>query len=195
MYIQGSGSKLIVIDLGCGAKKTDNHIGVDRLALPGVNILADFEEGLGFLSDSSVDLIYSEHLLEHIENIERLMMDIWRVLKPEGKAHFLVPHFSSPYYYSDYTHKRFFGLYTFLYFAKTQTLFKRKSLFYDLNFSFNIEEINLIFRSDWRFRRIFKRMIFQKIFNSSRWAQEFYEENLCYLVPCSEIKVILVPDK
>jgi len=30
--------------------------------------------------------------------------------------------------------------------------------------------------------------IFQFIFNLNRYLMEFYEENLCYIIPCYEIK-------
>ena len=41
----------------------------------------------------------------------------------------------------------------------------------------------LIFYSNFRGLRFLKK-VFQKLVNSSPWWQEFYEENLCYLVPC-----------
>ena len=50
------------------------------------------------------------------------MREITRVLKKNGKANIFVPHFSNPYYYSDYTHKRFLGLYTFYYFVETEMI-------------------------------------------------------------------------
>jgi hypothetical protein len=44
----------------------------------------------------------------------------------------IVPHFVIPYYYSDYTHKTFFGLYSFDYFGRPETQLKRKTpLFYN----------------------------------------------------------------
>lgn len=111
----------VIIELGCGQKKKTDRITIDRVDLPNVDIVADIENGLPFLPDNSVDQIHCRSVLEHIKNFENLMREITRVLKKNGKANIFVPHFSNPYYYSDYTHKRFFGLYTFYYFVETKT--------------------------------------------------------------------------
>jgi hypothetical protein len=66
---------------------------------------------------------------------------------------------------------------------------------YAAGFNFHIDSLQLIFRSSWRLRRLFKRTIFQRLFNANAWMQEFYEENLCYLIPCSEIRAVLSPLK
>ena len=118
----------VVIELGCGKKKREGRITVDQIDLPNVDIVADIENGLPFLPDNSVDEIHCRSVLEHIENFENLMREITRVLKKNGKANIFVPHFSNPYYYSDYTHKRFFGLYTFYYFVEAKNQRKRKEL-------------------------------------------------------------------
>ena len=110
-------NKPVILELGCGRDKRPGAIGVDRMNLPGVDIVADLEDGLDFIPDSSVDEIYARSFLEHVQNFEKLMSEIVRVLKKSGKVFAYVPHFSSPYYYSDPTHKRFFGLYSFYYFV------------------------------------------------------------------------------
>src|SRR5687768_13241645 len=111
-----SNKNRVVIELGCGPLKRDSDsIGIDMLAIPGVDIVHDLEKGLSFIPDNSVDEISSSHVLEHITSFENLMREIHRILKKEGIHKVTVPHFSNPYYYSDYTHKRFFGLYTFDY--------------------------------------------------------------------------------
>ena len=92
----------------------------------GVNVIhADLEAGLPFLPDRSVDEIHCRSFLEHIENFEHLFTEMVRVLKDDGRACIFVPHFSNPYYYSDYSHKRPFGLYTFYYFAAPERQFRR----------------------------------------------------------------------
>jgi len=107
-----AGEKTIIVVLGCGPDKKDDRIGIDRLDLPGVDIVTDLELGLPFFPDHSVDEIQSNSILEHVNNFEALMKDIARILKPGGKHHIFVPHFSNPYYYSDYTHTNAFLGYT-----------------------------------------------------------------------------------
>jgi predicted SAM-dependent methyltransferase len=184
----------IYIELGCGKNKKKGYIGIDCLPLAGVDIVTDLEKGLPFLPDNSVDIIYSKSLLEHIDNFEILMHEIWRVLKPTGKKILFVPHFSNPFYYSDYTHRRFFGLYSFEYFSKSQSRFKRKVPNFYSDFGFCTESLILEFDSMWFSRRIIKRIL-KFVFNMNSWTQELYEENFCYLFPCYGIKAILYPDK
>ena len=184
----------IELELGSGGKKREGRICIDHLELPHVDIVTDLEKGLPFFPDNSVDAIYSKSFLEHIDNLDLLLKDIWRVLKPGGKKHLFVPHFSNPYFYSDYTHKRFFGLYSFEYFSKAKYGFKRQVPTFYNDHNFITEDIKLIFTSPWKSRKILKRA-FGCIVNSCKWTQEFYEENLCYIVPCYGMQVVLRPDK
>jgi predicted SAM-dependent methyltransferase len=173
----------VVLELGCGPNKTPGRIGIDMIDLPGVDIVANIDEGLGFLPDSSVDAIYSESFFEHVGDLQKLMAEIVRVLKPDGYNWMFVPHFSNPYYYSDYTHKSFFGLYTLRYFCEPEQQLRRKVPTFYSNVRIRVVSQRLIFFSNFRGIRLLKKA-FQKLINSSPWWQEFYEENLCYLIPC-----------
>ena len=183
----------ICLELGCGTRRIPGRIGIDRLPLPTVDMVADLEEGLP-LSDNCADEIHSKSLLEHISNFEFLMGEIARVLKPGGKAYLYVPHFSNPYYYSDYTHVRFFGLYTFYYFVATEHQMKRKVPDFYSGIRFRVLSQRLIFHSPFKWQRPVKK-IWEYIFNITPGVQEFYEANLSYLFPCYALEVVLTPDK
>jgi SAM-dependent methyltransferase len=184
----------IIVELGCGPKKRPGRIGVDKVDLPGVDIVTDMEDGLGFLPDNSVDEIHCRSLLEHISNFEALMRDIVRVLKDNGRAHIFVPHFSNPYYYSDYTHKRFFGLYTFYYFVGEEKQLQREVPNFYTDIRIDVISQRLVFRSPfWLSRQLKKPLGF--VFNCHRSMQEFYEQHLCYVFPCHGIEVVFAPDR
>lgn len=182
----------IVIELGCGPNPPPDVIGIDQLQLEGVDFVADLEKGLPFLPDNSVDEIRSRHFLEHIENFEDLMQEIYRVLRPEGHHVAVVPHFSNPHFYSDPTHKRFFGLYSFDYFAAPRYQLRRKVPSFYVDFQFEVIQRDLVFKSQFSVRNLFKQVI-RRLFNTSNYLQEWYEENLCYLFPCQEIRFVMVP--
>jgi ubiquinone/menaquinone biosynthesis C-methylase UbiE len=173
----------VVLELGCGPNKTPGRIGIDRIDLPGVDIVADIDQGLGFLPDGSVDAIYSESFFEHVNDLEALVREVARVLKPDGYNWLFVPHFSNPHYYSDYTHKSFFGLYTLRYFCGDDDQLRRKVPNFYSDVRIRVVSQRLIFFSSFAVTRFLKK-VFQKIINSNTWLQEFYEENLCYLIPC-----------
>ena len=182
----------IVIELGCGPFKARDAIGIDILELEGVDIVADLEKGLSFIPDKIVDEISSRHLLEHLNNFELLMKEIHRILKPGGVHKVIVPHFSNPHYYSDYTHRRFFGLYSFDYFASEETKLTRKVPSFYSDLKFNILKRNLNFKSPFAIRHLMKKP-WKLLFNSSSFFMELYEEIFCYWVPCQEIYFEMTP--
>ncbi|HEY8711017.1 MAG TPA: methyltransferase domain-containing protein [Burkholderiaceae bacterium] len=178
----------VVLELGCGPHKTPGRLGIDRIDLPGVDIVTNIDEGLGFLPDGSVDAIYSESFFEHVSNLEHLVSEVVRVLKPNGYNWLFVPHFSNPYYYSDYTHKNFFGLYTLRYFCADEHQLKRKVPNFYSGTRIRVVSQRMIFSSTFKGLRFLKK-VFQKLVNLNTWTQEFYEENLCYLVPCYGMEI------
>ena len=184
----------LVLELGSGPAKQEGRIGIDRLNLPGVDIVADVNEGFPYLPDNSVDEIHSKSLFEHVENLEFFMREIARVLKPGGKNYLFVPHFSNPYYYSDYTHTRFMGLYTFYYFVEEKDQLKRKVPNFYTDVRIRILSQRLMFQSTFRGVNFLKKL-FEKFINLNTWLQEFYEENLCYFIPCYGMEIVFTPQK
>ena len=185
----------IIIDLGCGPNKKPGMIGIDVLPLPGVDIIANLEEGFPSIPDNSIDEFHTTHFLEHVVNFELLMAEIHRTLKSDGIAKITVPHFSNPYYYSDYTHKRFFGLYSFDYFSSGSTGYKRTIPVYNDKFSFTVISRKLVFKSPTFFvRNLLKKHFWTRLFNSGKYLQSLYEDAFTGIIPCYEIVFALKPD-
>lgn len=186
------GTQPVVLDLGAGRKRVPGRITIDKVDLPHVDIVADLEMGLSFLRDGCVDRIYCRSVLEHIVNFELLLREMLRVLKPQGTAHVYVPHFSNPYYYSDYTHKRFFGLYSFYYFVDPERQLSRKVPTFYSDIRIRVLSLRLVFRSPFWVRRHIKKL-FGLLVNAHPWLQEGYEETLCYVIPCDGVDVVFGP--
>ncbi|MHB1091308.1 methyltransferase domain-containing protein [Thiobacillus sp.] len=179
----------VVLELGCGPdKKLTDAIGIDAINYEGVDIVGDVFDVLSHFPEQSVDSVYSFHFFEHIADLQELLDDIARVLKPGGNLEVVVPHFSNPYFYSDPTHKTFFGLYTFCYYA-SESLFSRKVPTYQHTIQFDLISVDLVFKSTRPFFiRHGVKKIFGFIFNSVGYMKEFYEENLSHIFPCYEIR-------
>ena len=177
----------IKVELGCGKeRKVSDAITVDEVNLSSVDIVANINHGLPF-EDNSIDEIYSFHFLEHVDDLEFVLKEIYRVLKPNGKKIGTVPHFANPYFYSDPSHNNFFGLYSFSYFDKDQKLFKRKVPTFYMSGLFEVSSVKLGFTSPFVGRYAFKKFI-GWIVNLSSYTKEFHEENFCYLITPYEIE-------
>jgi len=181
----------VMLDIGCGASKSRGSIGIDRSNYETVDIVGDAIEILRCFPDSSVDAIITRHFIEHVDDLDTLLAEFVRVTRLGATLEIVAPHFSNPYFYSDPTHRRYFGLYTFCYFAEAD-LFSRKVPAYALLSGVQLTGVDLVFKSTRPFfvRHGFKR-IAGMIFNSCRYMKELYEEFFCYAVPCYEIRYLL----
>lgn len=188
--------KPLILELGCGSsKRIAESVGIDILDFPCVDVVGDIMEVLSSIETSSVDEVYSWHFIEHISNVPALLNELVRVSKDGGKIHFTAPHFSNPYFYSDPTHAKYYGLYTFCFYANSK-LFSREVPEYSLIEGLNLDEVNLIFKSSrpFYFRYLIKKTI-QLIFNNSIYMKELYEEFFCWALPCYEISYNLSVQK
>lgn len=105
-----------IVDLGCGNRKYPGSIGIDRIRLENVDVVADLNLGIP-LKDNSVDMIFSSHYIEHAKDVLTLIEEIHRVLKPSGIAEIRVPYFNCFDAFTDPTHKNFFTERAFDYFS------------------------------------------------------------------------------
>jgi predicted SAM-dependent methyltransferase len=85
------GPKLI---FGCGDIRREGWWGIDAVRTQSVDLMLDLRRPLPFESDS-IDLCYSEHFLEHLNQAEceRHLAEVLRILKPGGRYRIVVPHF------------------------------------------------------------------------------------------------------
>ena len=157
-----------------------------------MDVVGDVLDVLRTLDDDSVDEVYSSHLFEHIDDLSALMTELERVLAVGGRLRVVVPHFSNAYFYSDPTHRRPFGLYTFSYYAEDPVL-RRRVPTYGHAPRLRLESVRLNFRSSTEFRNRYRlKAALGRFVNSSVWLKEFYEENLVGILPCYELEFELV---
>jgi predicted SAM-dependent methyltransferase len=85
-------SRQLKIHLGCGKRVMAGWVNVDCFRGPGIDLTGDLRCPLPF-ADGSARLIYSEHVLEHLqmEDALRLLQECQRVLAPDGILRIGVP--------------------------------------------------------------------------------------------------------
>jgi SAM-dependent methyltransferase len=171
------------LHLGCGRDIRPGYVNADRVALRGVDVVLDLEAPLPF-RDRSFREIASSHVLEHVGDLLDLVGELHRVSQPGALLRMVVPHFTAAGSYTDPTHRRFFGYYSFDYFT---------------------DEGDYNFYTPMRFRILERRIRFYWINNPRRrvearllgWlvnlAPRFYERFICWMVPASELVFELEP--
>lgn len=103
------------LNLGSGTSVEKGAVNVDRVALPGVDVVHDLDVGPWPFEDGSADGIKAEHVFEHVGDPILFMSECWRVLERGGLLHIVVPYYRSPDAFTDPTHRRFCTEHTFNY--------------------------------------------------------------------------------
>jgi len=104
------------VELGCGTTKTLGYIGIDRFPLPGVDIVADLNKEFP-IEDNSVDVIYACHSLEHTDNIQHTMSEIFRISKHGSIVQILAPYYHTTLNVANFYHHNIFNEDTFRFFT------------------------------------------------------------------------------
>ena len=110
-----------ILDLGCGRGEflrgfiqyglkgygADQSLTAKSVCPEGEILQADLENKILPYKDESFDVIFSKSFLEHFYYPEKLVREIYRILKPGGLVITMVPDWESVYkiFYEDYTHR------------------------------------------------------------------------------------------
>jgi CRISPR/Cas system-associated endonuclease/helicase Cas3 len=96
------------LNLGCGAKRLDGYINVDRFGEPDLRF--NLETFPYPWKDNSIIEIEMHHVLEHLgqqtETYLKIIQELYRICKPGAKVHITVPHHRSDRFFHDPTHVR-----------------------------------------------------------------------------------------
>jgi predicted SAM-dependent methyltransferase len=84
------------LHLGCGPKYLPGFLNIDANPFNRIDLWLDVRNGLPFPS-SAVDSIYATHMFEHFypDELNRLLCECLRVLKPGGGIRLIVPNLAS----------------------------------------------------------------------------------------------------
>lgn len=96
---------MIQVNLGCGDTIIIGYIGLDNHRTKACDVIGDMRH-LPF-KEGSISKIVCHHVLEHVDDFERCMIEIHRILKVNGNIDIKVPYFSYPVAHSPF-HKLYF---------------------------------------------------------------------------------------
>jgi SAM-dependent methyltransferase len=105
------------LDVGCGRRKLPGAIGLDQVALPGVDVVHDLNVIPYPFPDGAFDEIHARHVIEHVASVPAFLAELHRIAAPGARLYIETPHYSSLGSWNDPTHRWHLSAYSFDYFA------------------------------------------------------------------------------
>ncbi len=105
-----------ILDLGCGLRKHAGAIGVDVNSSSHADIIHDLNRFPYPFPDNYFSEIICDNIIEHLDDIVKVMEELHRIAKPSALVKVVVPFFSHQQAHTDPTHRHFFGVHSFDYF-------------------------------------------------------------------------------
>ena len=104
------------LNFGCGHDIRDDMDNIDIEKRNEEKIIKTFDFNLlpYPIKDNTYDYIMANQVIEHLYEPKKVIMELWRITKPNGIIHIEVPHYSNKSSYTDFEHKTHFSDTTFL---------------------------------------------------------------------------------
>jgi len=165
------GSDNLKLNLGCGDKIIKGFVNVDLVEKPGI-VKIDLNKYPLPFRDNSCIYILSSHLLEHLNEPEKFMLELHRISKTGAIIDIYVPHYSLCATYAELSHKR--PGFSYLTFGS-------KHWNKEINRKFKLVSKKLYFT---RTNLKFLNYIFNPLINLN---PVIYERFFAFIFPCSQI--------
>lgn len=170
-----------ILDLGCGNRKKEGAIGIDINPKTNADVIHDLNKFPYPFEASTFDEIYADNVIEHLDDVIKVMEELHRIGKPGALIKIDVPYFRAHWAFIDPTHKHFFTTQSFSYFDPGHL---HNKLFPYSSAEFNIEKAVLNEKVPTRGFRGLIRSFANKYKN-------FYESYLSGLFPMDELSFYL----
>lgn len=166
-----------VLHLGCGHNKMPGAVGVDINKKSQADVIHDLNIFPYPFKPNQFKLVVAQHVIEHLEDIEKVMKEIYRISQNKARVLITSCHFTSVDSFTDPTHKHFLTSRTFDYFIPGTVLY------------------NLYSFDKIRFRKIkvsvgpakAPGLVTRLALNLINNNLMFYEKHLAYILPVGQI--------
>jgi SAM-dependent methyltransferase len=170
-----------ILDLGCGNKLRPGAVGIDFNSRTKATIIHDLNVFPYPIEDAAFDEVYIDNVIEHLDNVIRVMEEVHRITAVGGLVKVIVPYFRSCWASIDPTHTHSFTVQSFDYFDPDNILCQR----YDYSTArFKVEKVvfNESLRNRW-FR--------QRVVNLANLHPSRYEYYVSHLFPLDDLSFYL----
>ncbi|MGF1579475.1 MAG: methyltransferase domain-containing protein [Gemmataceae bacterium] len=157
-----------ILHLGCGEKYDDKAVNVDLVPDVNPDVVHHLDQTPWPFPDGRFQEVWAYDVIEHLDDIIKVMEEIHRVCADGAVVKITVPHYSCANAYTDITHRHYFGRFSFDYFTG------------DHQFSFYTRR---------RFRTQTARIVFyptltnKLVHRFANWFPERYERGWAWIFP------------
>ncbi len=162
------------LNLGCGNKKKEGFLGVDKFDCEAVDKIADLDKQLPFKTNT-VEEVWMDNVIEHVRDISSVMNEIYRICQNEAKITIITPHFTSASSWIDPTHLHHLSFFSMDHFEK-------KGVSHYTGGGFKVELRKLSFGGG--IMGLIGRLIF-------RISPKQYESKWCFIFRASTLRFVL----
>lgn len=162
-----------ILDVGCGRDKYPGAIGIDMNAATAADVICHLDRGRLPFADNSFDHVRVIHLVEHVDDVIRVMEELHRVARPGATIFIVTPHYSDVASYTDPTHRRHLSTESFGFFCPDAS---RGTGMWYTSARFRQHALNLKLLQLWRLLGV------ELLANHSRPFRRFWERYLSFVV-------------
>ena len=173
------------LNLGCGKDIKEGYINSDIIYMEGVDVVLDLDKTPYDFKDESFEEILCLGVFDYLNNLDAIIIELWRILKPGGMVKIHVGHFSSVSQYDQLTKKRGFSINSFREYDTEKLIYKKGFHNFNNKYFFKIKR-QIIFS---KFHRIFG---LEFLFNL---MPSIYELYLSGIFPARRIEFELTKEK
>ncbi len=105
-----------MLDLGCGLRKRPGAIGIDVNPRSQADVIHNLNVLPYPFHENCFNEIIADNVIEHLDDVVRVMEELYRIGKPSAIITVVVPFFPHRQANTDPTHRHFFGIHSFDYF-------------------------------------------------------------------------------
>ncbi len=164
-------NRLKTLDVGCGLKKFEGAIGIDRNPASAADVICDLDRFPYPFSDRVFDRLRAIHVIEHLSDVIGTMEEFHRLVKPGGVIRIETPHYTDYSSFCDPTHKQHLNSFSFRYFGENHGGFG-----YYSEARFREISVRVKLLAFWKW------LGFEFLVNSFPRFRKFWEFYLCYVI-------------
>lgn len=174
------------LDVGCGKYKIAGAVGIDRFALPGVDVMHDLDRYPWPFDDNTFDRIVCNHSISHLGDFVRAVEELHRIAKPGATVEIVAPHYAGDNCNTDPTIKTRLGVRSMNYFCEQYSFkyhYYSAARFFMIKRSVSFRENATDFRASLQLNP-FRWVGIETLVN---WFPRIYERFFVYWLPVSEV--------